>query len=337
MIEYRTFSNIDPPSIRRIWNSQTGVLGILPAHSVDVLEQLVFSKPYFDSDGLILACEKGRAIGFGHAGFGPNEAETALMYDIGATCMLVVEPRDDQRLIGAELLLRCEQYLRSRGAKVLYGGSIRPLDPFYFDLYGGSEMPGVLESDLLAQSVFRAAGYKEIDRTVAFRRSLVRHDRSHTGESPPTISWAGKVVQPGDSFQVVPTADAPTASWWQACAFAPYELTRFDLVDRATGSQIGHVMFRNLEPPGTALFSRQVGLIDLEIEASRRRHGLATFLLNESFHWLTSRRLINLIEVQTTIHNTAAIRLYEKLGFRHAREASVFRQETGARSLSGGG
>ena len=42
--------------------------------------------------------------------------------------------RADRPDVAAGLLERCEEYLYQRGAKVLYGGSIRPLNPFYLGL-----------------------------------------------------------------------------------------------------------------------------------------------------------------------------------------------------------
>jgi hypothetical protein len=107
-----------------------------------------------------------------HAGFGPTDDESAISTDLGVTSMLAVRPGPDQAQIAGELLRHSEDYLRGRGAKVLYGGAVHPLDPFYLGLYGGSELPGVLDSDPQAQEVFRTHGYREIDRTLVFQRAL---------------------------------------------------------------------------------------------------------------------------------------------------------------------
>ena len=67
MLRYRTFCNTDPPAITSIWRSHAGRSGVLQPVSVDLFEQLVFGKLYFDYPGLILAFDEGRPVGFAHA------------------------------------------------------------------------------------------------------------------------------------------------------------------------------------------------------------------------------------------------------------------------------
>ena len=98
--------------------------------STRILEQLVFSKPYFDRHGLIVATEDERPIGFAHAGFGPSTDGQSLDSKIGATCMLMVLPhalRDD---VSKELLHHSEEYLRRHGAQVQYSISFSNVSPF---------------------------------------------------------------------------------------------------------------------------------------------------------------------------------------------------------------
>src|SRR4051812_40528586 len=111
-----------------------------------LLDRLVFSKPYFDPLGLIVATENGQPIGFAHAGFGPTEDESALSNELGASILTIVSPHPDEAKIAATLITGSEKYLRDQGAKVLYAGGMRPLNAFYLGLYGGSELPGILDS-----------------------------------------------------------------------------------------------------------------------------------------------------------------------------------------------
>ncbi len=57
-----------------------------------LLDRLVFSKPYFEQAGLIIATDNDRAIGFAHAGFGPVDDESALSTEIGSSILAVVRP-----------------------------------------------------------------------------------------------------------------------------------------------------------------------------------------------------------------------------------------------------
>jgi len=322
MLTYRTFHNTDPPAIVKIWRSHVDQPGLLHPVSVNLLEQLVFSKPYFDARGLILAWDDGQPIGFAHAGFGPNEEESSLSRDHGVISILMTgrlassRSETDRPEVAAGLLQQCEEYLRDRGAKTFYGGSIRPLNPFYLGLYGGSEQPGVLASDALAQETFRSHGYREINQTLIFQRSLPQF------QSPVDR----RQLQIRRQMTVQVTMDAPTKTWWQACTIGDYDLTRFELVPRGGGPVLARALFRNMVPVGISSFVRQSGLIELSVEPVSQRQGLATALLSEAFATFL-RQGITLVEAQTTASNAAAIQLYNKLGFTQVGQGSVFRKE----------
>src|SRR5690606_18937290 len=150
-IELRPFRNSDPPAIVEIWRSQPPQRGLMQPLTIANLESLVLSKPYFDAAGLIVACEAGRPVAFVHAGFGANGDETDLDHRLGTIYVLQARPAHRQTDTPARLLAAAEEYLTSRGSQVLYAGGIRPLNAFYLGLYGGSELPGVLTSDHVAQ------------------------------------------------------------------------------------------------------------------------------------------------------------------------------------------
>ena len=72
MIELRSFRNGDPPRLADVWRcADLGPAALQPMTSA-LLEAGVFSKPYFDRRGLLVACEGARIVGFAHAAFGPN-------------------------------------------------------------------------------------------------------------------------------------------------------------------------------------------------------------------------------------------------------------------------
>ena len=102
---------------------------------------------HFDRHGLIVATRDGLPVGFVHAGFGPNEDGTGLDTSMGTTHLLMMRSGYEDPHLADELLAASEDYLRSQGASVLYVGGIKPLNSFYLGLYGGSEIPGVLQSN----------------------------------------------------------------------------------------------------------------------------------------------------------------------------------------------
>jgi hypothetical protein len=64
LITFRTFRNSDPPRLAELWRSQPPQRGLMQPMSAGLFERLVLSKPYFDRDGLILAVNDDRIVGF---------------------------------------------------------------------------------------------------------------------------------------------------------------------------------------------------------------------------------------------------------------------------------
>lgn len=315
MLRYRTFRNTDPPILAGLWRSRIGQRGLKQPVSPDLLEQLVFAKLYFDYAGMTLAWEDDRPVGFAHAGFGPNEPQDAICPELGVTCAVVVRPDCAQAEVAAGLLERCEAYLRSRGAKVLYGGGIQPLNPFYLGLYGGSELPGVLESDLVAQQLFRDHGYRQIDCTLIMQRELAGF------EAP--IDRRQMQIRRGMVVELA--IDPPSRTWWEACTLGDFDLSRFDLVQRTGGPPVATATFRSMEPIGAGSPGRRAGLIELHVDPAFRRRGLAVFLLSEAFRQFL-RQGIMTVEAQVMEHNAAGLGVYRKFGFHEIDRGSVYRK-----------
>jgi ribosomal protein S18 acetylase RimI-like enzyme len=318
MLRYRSFRNTDPPALVEIWRSRNGQPGFLQPMSVDLFEQFVLGRLYFEREGLQLAWDDDRPVGFAHAGFGPDETESHVVTELGTTCLILTRPDCDEVEVAAGLLAHSEDYLRRRGAKVLYGGGIKPLDAFYLGLYGGSELPGILATDTLACQVLLSHGYKEIDRTVGFHGDL------HTFEAPVTRQQ----IQIRRRMHVNVTLDPPARSWWDACTTGNFQLTRYEIVSQHGGPSLAHALVRNIELTAGLVGGQSVGLMELYVDARHRRQGLVTFLLTEVFHQLSRQGIVS-VEVQTMQHNTAGVGLYRKLGFQEVNQGIVFRKDGG--------
>jgi GNAT superfamily N-acetyltransferase len=316
MLTYRTFRNADPPVLANLWQSRAGQPGLTQSVSPDLLEQLVFAKLYFDSHGLFFAMDDDRPVGFAHAGFGPKSDQSWFSTEAGVTCVMLVRPNGAEAEVAAGLLDRSEEYLRERGAKVLYGGGLQPLDPFYIGLYGGSELPGVLDSDVVARAAFTARGYEEVERTVLMRRELCGFEA--------TVDRYQMQVRRQMVVEVI--NDAPTRTWWEACTFGSFDLTRFDLVPRGGGSVIATAAFRSMEPSGTASVGRAVGLIDISVNEAYRHRGLSIFLLSEAFRQFLRQGIVY-VDVQARQSDPAALRILQKLGFKSLQQGGVWRKD----------
>jgi len=316
MPTYRTFRNVDPPALADIWRSQAGRPGLMQPVSVDLFEQFIFGKIYFDYEGLILAFDDARPVGFAHAGFGPTPTCDRIATDRGATCIVMVRPDCARAEVAGGLLQQCEAYLLRRGAKMLYGGAVRPLDPFYLGLYGGSGLPGVLDSDTLARDLYRRHGYDPIDRTLLFRRSL--------DEFRPLVDR--RQLQFRRRMNVELKMDPPARSWWEACTTGDFDLTRFELTERGGNRVLAWATYRGMEPTSGAASGRMVGLLDLEVGSEHRRQGFATFLLGESLRQ-HARHGVTAVEALLFEENQSGVALFQKLGLEQAEQGTVFRKE----------
>lgn len=316
MMQYRAFRNEDTPALAMLWRSQPPERGLMQPMSVDAFEQFVLAKPYFDREGLIVAIDAGQLVGFVHAAFGPRDDEAGVSQQFGVTCLLLVRGDYQRRGIGAELLARSEAYLTTRGAQVLYAGGIHPLNAFYLGLYGGSELPGVLDSDRGAQQLFLLHGYREIDRTLVLQRDI-------TGFRPP-VDRTQMQIRRRSTVQII--SDPPVRTWWEACTVGGQERTCFELLARDSSTVIAQATFWSIQPLAKAWGVHAAGLVGLEVDESHRRQGLATFLLADAFRHLQSQG-VSLIEAQTMRANLAAQKLYEKLGFRLVDQGAVYRKE----------
>ena len=315
-IHFRNFRNTDPPALAAVWQSRAGQPGLNPTVSVEIIEQFVLAKMCFDPEGLILACDGDRVLGFAHAGFGASDAEDSISTELGTTALLMVRPDCDEAQVAAGLLEQSEAYLHRRGAKVIYGGGIRPLNAFYLGLYGGSELPGVLESDRVAQQAFVSHGYREIDRTLLFHRNLSTFEA--------VVDRRQMQVRRQMLVEVV--IDPPSRTWWEACTMGLFDLVRFALVPRTGGSAVATATFRHMELAPASMQPPSLGLIEVWVEESARRRGLAIFLLSEAFRQFI-RDGTREVEVQAMQHNLAAQALYRKMGFQQFEQGSVFRKE----------
>lgn len=315
-MQFRPFRNTDPPRLAKLWSSQPPQRGLAQNVTPRVMETYVFAKPYFNRHDLVIAEDGDRLLGFVHVGFGPNEARDELCKEMGTICMLMVAPDCDFAQVATELVKRGEERLKDSGTKIFYAGSIPPLNPFYMGLYGGSELPGVLLSDHRLVELYNRFGYSEIDRTVILQRKL--------GQFRMPIDR--RLIQLKRKMKVELDAVPKPDDWWDACASPPHEPTRFEIRPKAGGDVLGSVRFWVIEPFSRTWGRTTVGLTRLLVAEEHRGRGLATYLNVEALRHLQLNG-VELVEAQTMLHNTAALDVYAKLGFKEVDQGVVFRKD----------
>jgi ribosomal protein S18 acetylase RimI-like enzyme len=314
--QLRPFRNADPPRIAEIWRSQPAQRGLMQPITAGLLEQFVFSKPYFEPEGLVVALHDDMVVGFVHAGFGANDDESGTSTDLGTTYQLMLHADHRNDALADELLARGEAYLRSRGTKVIYAGGIRPLNAFYLGLYGGSELPGVLANDPVLNAAALRNGYREVDRVHILQLDLSKF-------RPPISRTQRQLRREVSNSEIY----SPVAkSRWDAYTMGSFERLRFALSVGPNDQPLAEVDFWDIEPLSTRWNVATAGMFDLRVADERRRQGLATFLLVEAFERLKGRGIVH-VEAQTMQHNAPALALYAKLGFAKVDEGSVYRKD----------
>jgi ribosomal protein S18 acetylase RimI-like enzyme len=315
LIRYRTFRNGDPPSILGLWNRSAQTRGFGRLAGCDNLESLLFSKPFFDPAGLQLAfANDDHLVGLCHAGFGCDETQSRLDRSMGVVCMLLVDPEYRCQGIGSRLLEMGQSYLRAQGALVQYVGAIHPINPFYLGMYGGSEMPGILESDASAGEFVKRRGYVVADTCFVFQQVLSELGALSDNRIPLLRRQVKLMLEPWPK----------PLSWWHACTLGPVASLRYDLVDRDSEAFIGKAWVWEMESFGRNWGRPSIGITDLFVAENRRRQGFGKLLLHSIMKHLQEQR-IALVEIQTMERNAAARGLYASLGFRQVDIGHVYR------------
>jgi ribosomal protein S18 acetylase RimI-like enzyme len=316
VVQYRRFRNTDPPRLVEVWNEAFTGRGAVRLRTSSPLERHVFSKPYFDPEGLIVAEEEGVCAGFAHAGFGPNEGGSALSTAAGVTCLVGVRTRYRRRGIGSELLRRCEGYLRGRGAVKLFAGPQDPLGPFYLGLYGGSDLPGFLDSDPLAAPFLARHGYRRGRRVLVFQKKL---------------SQALKILDPRflahrQRFEVREDPRVRLGTWWRECVFGMIEPLEFYLYDRPSGARAARALIWEMEGFSCLWNQPAIGMGGIEVRPEFRRQGAAKFLVMQILRRI-QEQFYELAEAQAHEHDAASVKLLRSLGFTQVDVGQLYERQ----------
>lgn len=315
MIEFHTFRNSDPPELLRLWQTCGLGRGAACDFDVDVLESVVFSQPYFDPAGLIFAVDGEKKVGFVHAGFGPDEAQSGVDYRHGTICAVMVDPSYRRQGIGRELIRRAEAYLASRGTSTGQAGPAAPLDPFYFGIYGGSRPAGFLRSDPLADPFFRSLGYVPVSEYLIFQRQL--EDRSSPG---------GLRLMNVRRATKLGTPDPETRrSWWWSTRPGRLDSLELALLPKSGGKPLANVTVIGLDFYIPRWQQRGIGIMDLMVPEEHRRKGYGQALLVEVCRRVREE-MISVVEAHAQADDSTTIRVLTSAGFSQIDSGLVYQK-----------
>jgi hypothetical protein len=303
LIHYRPFLNWDPPALAEIWRQQPTLTGRMQPMTAALLEELVFSKQFFEREGLIVALDGARPVGFVHAGFGSKENGADLDPTIGVIAMLMTIPHDRRGEICVELLNAAEDYLRRKGATRLRAGCTPPHDPFYLGLYGGSRGLGVLEKDQLWSEVLRLEKFSPVEKWSCWRRSIADFQPAFNRDR----------MQLTRKYVVESSVDMPTENWWEACTWGHIVRTRYDLLsDGGRGKSVAAAWLWDVQPLARSEGTHAAGLIRL---TSAKNSPAETKYLFEEVLLLLKKEQVLVIEAAVPDKDIEQQKFLAELGF----------------------
>jgi GNAT superfamily N-acetyltransferase len=315
VIQYRHYRNNDPPQVLALWNASAFERGGASEISHDLLDLLLFSLPYFDRHGLILACENEQLVGMVHAGFGCNEQGTDLNSQDGIICQLLVHPERRRQGIGRELVQRARIYLTERGATTIHAGPGPGRDPFYCGLYGGSESAGFLATDQGVPEFLTACGFDSADRFAIYQRPL----ELDTTEAVDLRSaqWKRRV-------RIVISAQNNDGNWWWNNRFGRLDYVRFRLLQKDGDDQLASLTLVGLDQFVPKWNSRAIGFADIHVVEHHRRQGLGRLLITETLKRL-KQETISLVEAHATESDDALTGLLASCSFQRIDAGTQYR------------
>lgn len=279
MTTFRRFKNTDPPALADVWNQSHTARGAFPLRNPALLERWVFSKPYFDHNGLVVAVDDatGQIQGYALAGFAPTPKLNALSFAEGVICSVAVRPEDRRKGVGRGLVQRCEEYLTRRGARSLRAGPVWPQCPFGFGIYGGTNCPGFLASDPDADPFFQALGYAPAEKTLVFQKKL---------DLPLSVA-DNRFGMLRRRYDIQVLRAAAVTSWWHDAVWGTLEPVEFRLVDKlANNFPAARAVVWELEGYGWRWGTPSAGILDIAVRDDLRRQGMAKLLSSQIFRFL---------------------------------------------------
>jgi len=314
VIEYRSFRNYDPPQIVRLWN-QAGLGSGAALHLTNDVsfDMMNYSQPYFDNNGLIVACDNGRIVGFVHAGFGCESDGNSLDRRQGVICAVVVHPEYRRQGIGRELVQRASIYLRERGAESIDAGPAPQRDPFYFGLYGGPRPAGFLQSDESAAPFFEAIGFHPVEQYLITSRKMSDRD---------PINFRLTTIRRKWELALVDTPDP--CPWWWSCRYGRLDALFCVLVPRGGGQPVAGLTVVGLDTYMPGWHEQAIGLTELWVDDAHRREGFGQTLIVEVIKKLR-QETITRVTANIRADDAASVAVFRSAGFNEIDRGVVYR------------
>lgn len=310
----RPYLNTDTPALSKIWLAHHQAVLSNSQCPVNVWDQCVLSKSYFEARQLVVACDdKNTIVGFVHFGPALDPSEQYLSDTVGMIHRCCVEPGINDGAIASQLLSCAISSLRQDGFEtcIAYGTSVESL--FYLGVAEGDNLMGVLAADARSVKWLSTAGFQPTTPTECWELELdfFRPPMDRLQIAIRRTCSIGRIL------------DEYHPHWWISSILGHCEQMRFNLVLRSPTRVDCEIM---LWYPDSTIQGVDANVVRLRMpQVPEDDDGRERFvcLMAESLRQLQQERK-RIVRTFGSASQHHSVRLLQRLGFKSVQQGLVF-------------
>ncbi len=314
----RSFRNTDTPALVKLWHDHHTAFHSKSECSISVWDQCILSKPFFKSNGLVLAVDhRNQAIGFIHFGFASNSDGSDESDSQAIIHKVCVTENDDEDSIANDLIAHALSTMQQQHATNFTALGSTELNAFYLGVGEGDNLMGVVAKDFRTQRWLVQAGFAPSRPTECWELDLssFRPPMDRTQISIRRTCTVGRLL------------DEDTHEWWLSSVLGHCEQIRFNLVLRNPPKVESEIMFWFPDPTILGVDSSVVRLwlpIVPDAEDARERF---VYLIAESLRQLQQERR-RMVRTFASADQQQSVTMLQRLGFRSTEHGLVYAKST---------
>ena len=313
----RSFLNTDTPALAQLWHDHHAAFHSKSVCPISVWDQCVLSKPFFNSNELLLAINAAKvAIGFVHFGFSSNTDGSRASDSSAILHKICVTPHADEDAIAGALIERALSHLQGLDAMHCTALGTTESNAFYLGVGEGDNLMGVIAKDARTQRWLSNASFVPTRPTECWELDLSSFrppmDRTQIGIR--RTCTVGRLL------------DEDTHEWWLSTVLGHCEQIRFNLVLRSPPKVESEIMFWFPDPTIAGVDSSVVRLWLPDIPDEDESRERFVYLMAESLRQLQQERR-RAVRTFASADHQRTITLLGRLGFRSVEHGVVFARE----------
>ena len=331
----RSFRNEDPPRLLALWRRtqrcqyeyRDDYASTFPL-SLNQLQTQILGLPMVDASSVMLAFEGHNLVGYIHTILVPSRDGYAFDNTVGQICFLCVDPDCSDALETASALIQAgENYLASRGAQKIFGGSPSPSAPFYTGFYGGGEAVGILHSDQISIDAFQAANYQIHQKTCWFYYNI-----QHSLTAYSVLDFSAEMASHYEFYHIKIGEVQKAKTWWEGCTLANgmwYDAMAHSIQEKRPVARLRvRITCPDASPEMedvSALYGRTwlASLIELRVHPDFTNERMQDILLDELIRYLIAHNQVFRIEAHAA-EGSPLFALLRRQSWKERGNGSVF-------------